>query len=236
MRQAVRLITFDVTNTILKINRSVGHQYALIANNHNIKADPNSLNKSFRQVWKKKNQDHPNFGSLQQMSCEEWWTDVVTDCFKSSGYDYSQLPLIAKDLYSYFETPDAWEIDPEAHDTLRYIKDCGICVGVISNFDERLEKILKNLKLNQDFDFILSSKKLGVAKPSPEIFNKALDLVHCHPSEGMHVGDNYENDFKGALDVGMNALLLVKEKELIPPHDLNSQYTIHHLNEIKNYI
>jgi len=89
-----------------------------------------------------------------------------------------------------------------------------IVLGVISNFDQRLESILKDIRIRHYFTFVLTSYDFGKEKPSLSIFEEALRLMQYHsekeilPQEAMHIGDKLDNDYFGAKNAGWNALLI----------------------------
>jgi putative hydrolase of the HAD superfamily len=51
---------------------------------------------------------------------------------------------------------------------------------------------------------------VGVEKPHPRIFERALSDLEAEPAGALHVGDSLRQDVEGALAVGMEALLLVR--------------------------
>lgn len=54
-------------------------------------------------------------------------------------------------------------------------------IGVISNWDDRLHKVLEAMKLRPYFDFVLTSTVVGVEKPDSAIFQLALQVgSNCH--------------------------------------------------------
>jgi len=99
-------------------------------------------------------------------------------------------------------------------------------LGVISNFDERLESILRNTELEHLFDFVVVSRKVGMAKPQPQIFEHALKKTGVSPQELLHIGDSFKRDYKGATDAGMRAVLLNRESTAeAPPAEKISSLT-----------
>ena len=56
------------------------------------------------------------------------------------------------------------------------------------------------------------SSELGVDKPDPEIFRRALKFVGRQPSEVLHVGDDPERDWKAAADAGLQVFRLERQK------------------------
>ena len=47
---------------------------------------------------------------------------------------------------------------------------------------------------------------VGVKKPNPIIFNHALELARAKKEQSIMIGDNYEADVLGALDIGLDAI------------------------------
>jgi len=71
-------------------------------------------------------------------------------------------------------------------------------MGVISDFDERLESILMDLGILKYFDFLEQSHVEGYSKPSAELYEAALKKAGT-VDKAWHVGDDLEKDaFPGA--------------------------------------
>lgn len=70
--------------------------------------------------------------------------------------------------------------------------------------------MMRNLHLDKYFNFILSSVHAGSEKPSRQIFEKARGLSgqSISPDEVLHIGDDEEKDYEGAINAGENAIFL----------------------------
>ncbi|XP_064616401.1 haloacid dehalogenase-like hydrolase domain-containing protein 3 [Liolophura sinensis] len=235
-----KLLTFDVTNTILRVAGSVGQQYAHVAKKFNVSLDVRSLNEAFKGVWLTHSRLYPNFGQAAGQSCQQWWAGVVEETFRFAGHSVSeqQLRPINEELYRYFMSAEPWEILPGSNEVLRKLKllkeSRPLCVGVISNTDSRLKTVLKNLELIDNFDFVLLSFECGSAKPDSAIFHKALELADVKPADAIHVGDHVTNDYHGARAIGMKALLLSKTGEI--PAEVDHDHVIKSLDEIFHFL
>lgn len=78
-------------------------------------------------------------------------------------------------------------------------------LGIISNFDSRLDVLLRNMKLYHYFDFVLSSYQVGFEKPDKEIFRSAMkfsELEGLKPEECLHIGNTPVTDYFGAKNAG----------------------------------
>lgn len=77
-------------------------------------------------------------------------------------------------------------------------------LGVISNGPSDIQRYkLKLFDLEREFDPIVISGEVGVAKPNPAIFRRALELARVSPPEALYVGDSPVYDIVGAKGVGM---------------------------------
>ena len=86
----------------------------------------------------------------------------------------------------------------------------GIAVGVISNFDSRLYRVLNVLGLADYFQSVTISTGVGAAKPSSAIFKAALAKHGCMPQDAWHIGDSEAEDYAGAESTGMRAILIAR--------------------------
>jgi putative hydrolase of the HAD superfamily len=90
------------------------------------------------------------------------------------------------------------------------LKRRGRTVGIVSNWDERLFELCDGLRVTPWVDFVLASAVEGTAKPGREIFARALKKAGVGPSEALHVGDSFREDYCGALRAGLAAILLCR--------------------------
>ncbi len=83
----------------------------------------------------------------------------------------------------------------------------GYRLGIITDGDpiKQWEKILR-LELDAYFDEVFISDYLGVKKPHPKIFRKALRKMGVGPEEALMVGDRLYSDVYGAKKVGMKTV------------------------------
>ena len=72
---------------------------------------------------------------------------------------------------------------------------------------------------------------VGVKKPNPIIFNHALDSADANLEGSIMIGDNYEADVLGALNIGLDAICFNYHKI-----DLDQNIKqVNHLVELKTY-
>ncbi|KAI0209874.1 Haloacid dehalogenase-like hydrolase domain-containing protein 3 [Lamellibrachia satsuma] len=206
----IRLLTFDVTNTLLRLRTSPGREYANVAKTFDVNVGSAELDRVYKNVWAEKKSDHPIYGLEDGLTTKQWWADLVSRVFCRAGYAGSPvaLEMIADKLHEEFSAGKNWEIVPFAVDVLKELRDRGLKLGVVSNFDDRLEDTLLTHRLLHYFDFVVTTVSARSEKPDPAIFHAALDIAKIDPGDAGHVGDDVIEDYWAARNVGMHAFLL----------------------------
>ena len=199
VRAPIRAVTFDVGGTLIEVWPSVGHVYAEVAARHGVNGlSPQLLNHRFAAAW------HAA-GSFNHSRCG--WAQLVDATFRGLT-ERPPSQTFFGDLYARFASPEAWRIFPDVLPTLEALAGCGIKLGVISNWDERLRPLLDRLKLAGYFEAIVVSREVGASKPSRAIFRKAIRELGVPPEAVLHVGDDLSMDVRGARAAGLCALRL----------------------------
>jgi putative hydrolase of the HAD superfamily len=106
---------------------------------------------------------------------------------------------------------------PEVPGVLAELRDRGLALFVVSNWDVSLHGVLDTTGLRPLLDGVLTSAEFGSPKPRPEIFARALELAGASPGEALHVGDSPEHDVAGALAAGIDPVLVVRAAGSRPP-------------------
>jgi len=151
-----------------------------------------------------------------------WWSEVVRRTALGAGADPKvldeSLPEIVSRLMARFSTKEGYRAFDDAIPCMRCLAEMNIMTAVVSNADFRLRAVLRDLDFPSSLDTIVVSEEEGFEKPSPEIFFRAItqvnqkikrqDMIPIKPEECLHVGDELESDYNGAVAARMNALLL----------------------------
>jgi HAD superfamily hydrolase (TIGR01549 family) len=91
-------------------------------------------------------------------------------------------------------------------------------LGIVSNSEGRLSELLSELGLRERFACVADSGVLGVEKPDARIFHWAAERLGVETREIVHVGDAWEADIRGALDVGARAVWFgPTDQRALPP-------------------
>jgi putative hydrolase of the HAD superfamily len=122
---------------------------------------------------------------------------------------------------------------PDSEPALRSLRERGLGVVVVSNWDCSLSEVLRRCGLDGLVDGAVSSAEAGARKPDPAIFGPALELAGCEAAEALHVGDTAGEDVEGARAAGIPMLLLDRGGE---GADRSGVPTIVSLTEIEEHL
>ena len=103
---------------------------------------------------------------------------------------------------------------------------------ITNGFEEVQYKKLKNSGIFHYFSTITTSEEVGLKKPNPLVFNKALEKANAIPNQSVMIGDSFEADILGAKNIGMETIFYNYRNENVP-----SEYNIiNALSEIKSHL
>jgi HAD superfamily hydrolase (TIGR01509 family) len=100
----------------------------------------------------------------------------------------------AETLYQLLIDPDSWTPYPDTAAVLRGLHRQGIRIAVVSNIAFNLRPAFERLGVLGDVDEFVLSFEVGAVKPSPEIFQTALDRLGVAAQDTLMVGDSEEAD------------------------------------------
>jgi putative hydrolase of the HAD superfamily len=104
-----------------------------------------------------------------------------------------------------------FDLYPDVLPALAALRDRGLMLIAVSNWDYALPRVLERCGLDGLLDGTVTSAATGSRKPDPAIFRAALELARCAPDEALHVGDTPEEDVAGARAAGIRPLLIDRD-------------------------
>jgi putative hydrolase of the HAD superfamily len=135
-----------------------------------------------------------------------FWHDVYGIFLRDLGID-GEEGLIDR-VYEGFTDLTNYRLFDDVRPALDRLRDAGLELGVVSNFEAWLEQLLEELGVIGYFDVRVISGAEGMEKPDPRIFRLAMDRAGVRPEESVYVGDNPEFDVDPAAAVGMLPVLI----------------------------
>jgi FMN phosphatase YigB (HAD superfamily) len=102
------------------------------------------------------------------------------------------------------------ELAPEIHSGLEALRERGIRIGIVCDVGfsggELLRELLAAEGLLEYFSGWGFSDEVGHYKPSPQIFEAALDSLGAEPARALHIGDLRRTDVAGSAALGMRTV------------------------------
>ncbi len=102
-------------------------------------------------------------------------------------------------------------IPPDVFPTLQALRTAGFTVGLVTNRTRPAGEYLQESGFTDAMDFTLTAGEVGVGKPHPLIFQRALEIAQSQPTQTLYIGDNYFADVVGARRAGLQPVLIDRE-------------------------
>ena len=211
-KSTCRAVLLDAAGTLIDVAQPLGRTYARLAREFGGDLDPEALTSGFRTAFA----DAPPmvFPSRQGTDLDRaergWWRAVVERVTRGCG-GVPEFDAYFDRLYAHYASAPAWRLYPEVPAVLAALRDRGLELAVVSNFDSRLPPLLDALGLAGFFDAMVCSGAAGAAKPDRAIFTHALAALGVEAPQALHVGDSREADYDGARAAGIEALLVDRD-------------------------
>jgi HAD superfamily hydrolase (TIGR01509 family) len=201
---ALKAVLFDAGNTVMMINYAVVSQILL---SEGIDAHVEQVR---RAEYRARVQIDPILALRQSTEAPQVFRTYFHFIFEGLGLSRGPAEERAfRRIAEYNRMHNLWDQpNPQARPVLEELRGRGITVGMISNSDGTIERIIAQRGLAPYFRFVLDSHVVGVEKPDPRIFRMALDRADAGPHEAVYIGDLYSIDVLGSRGVGMDAILL----------------------------
>jgi putative hydrolase of the HAD superfamily len=201
----IKAVFFDAVGTLIFPEPSPAKVYVRLAQKWGTEVEELLVRKRILEAFQQQEIiDSQNDWKVDELREWDRWKSIV----RYSLPEVKAIDECFQELWDYFRTPLAWRIHPETKEVLTQLTGRGILVGMASNFDGRLAELLKGIEILEPLaNRCVISSWIGWRKPSKGFFNEVIRLAKCEAKEILFIGDDYRNDYQGALDSGMQSLL-----------------------------
>lgn len=209
----IRAITFDAAGTLLVPTPSVGHIYATLAESYGVESLPDDVHNAFVETFREALHASDTPPPFDRPDAEQflWWREIVERTFRRTGHLDAfgdAFESFYGALYARFAEPDVWEIFEDVLPTFEFLTEAAIPIAVVSNWDNRLKRLIAATPLAHHLGFVLTSADARSMKPDPGIFRIAASRLETEPQHVLHIGDTLREDVEGARAAGFHALHL----------------------------
>ncbi|HHP7503384.1 TPA: HAD family hydrolase [Staphylococcus aureus] len=224
MNRKIDLIIFDLDNTLfhfkhlwLKATRKTFEEYALFKD-INYSDFIELYIKYDLYFWKEHTAGNITLDELRELR--------LTKTLNHFGLNISQKE--ANKYFKVFFTKllSTIKINRKMNDMLLSLKE-NISIAILTN-GKNIEQNIKidNLGIRKIFgDNIFISQSIGYEKPDSNAFLYVTSKLDVPPEKCLFIGDSFENDIKGALNVNMPAIWLTNSGEKKAKYIKNQLYT-----------
>ncbi len=206
----IAAVLFDAAGTLIAPAEPVGETYARLAREHGVSLSPARIEEAFRRVLAKAPANvHP--GASRERAAElerSWWRARVRETFLAADGTarFRDFDAYFGALWAHFARGAAWRECAGVSQALRALRAEGRRLAIVSNFDQRLRPILRELVLEGLFEQIVTPVDCGAAKPSAAIFEACLARLGLAARACVYVGDHARLDVEAAHAAGLTPI------------------------------
>ncbi|MCC1484715.1 YjjG family noncanonical pyrimidine nucleotidase [Winogradskyella immobilis] len=227
MTNTIKHIFFDLDHTLWDFDKNSALTFEKIFRLHNIDVNLNT----FLKVYEPINFQYWKLYREEKVSKEDLRYGRLKDAFNKINVAILDtiVDALSEDYIRYLTTFN--HLFEGTIEILEYLGDRYQLHIITNGFKEAQEKKMIASNIKHYFKTITNSEMVGVKKPNPKIFNYALNSAKANVKESVMVGDNYEADVLGALNIGMDAICFNYHNEDLP----NTIKRVNHLTELQKY-
>jgi putative hydrolase of the HAD superfamily len=202
---SVRAVLFDAVGTLIEPEPAIASAYRQVAQRLGSRLSWEEIDDRFRLAFARQEAlDREALGLRTDEQREhKRWREIVRDVL----VDVVDQDAAFEALWQHFGNPAHWRLDPDAATVWTTLEARGVVMGVASNFDRRLEAVLRGLPPLQASSRNFSSSAIGWRKPALEFFRTIEWELNLRPEQLLLVGDDVGNDFEAAKNAGWHAVL-----------------------------
>lgn len=143
-----------------------------------------------------------------QIPHERGWFVFMHELLAGAGAD-GDLDRLVGAVRAEHDRLNLWRrISPGLTGALVRARQGGLRLGVVSNSEGGLARILAHVGVASHFEIMIDSAEVGFSKPDPRIFELAVRHYGVVPHEALYAGDIPDVDVEGARAAGLRAALI----------------------------
>jgi putative hydrolase of the HAD superfamily len=147
---------------------------------------------------------------------------VLDTIFQRHGCEVTDEMLVEGMDIFYGVLVEDRDLVPGTIEMLEMVQDKGYAIGLVSDVawglpSEYPQRDMGFFNITEYFDDMVFSTDVGLRKPHPKMFKIALSNLGAEADRSIFVGNSLQCDVKGALGVGMTAVL--KKSDYYQPDD-----------------
>lgn len=215
----LRAVIFDAVGTLIFPHPSATEVYRALAARQGVQLPLDAVRQRFLEAFRiEEAADRESGWRTSERRERERWRTIVTATLH-------QLPdpgAAFEQLFEHFAMPTSWQVHDQAAAVFAVLRERGLLLGMGTNYDSRINRVIAGLPVLAPLaDRVAVSAAIGFRKPAAEFFRHAARMMGCSPREILFVGDDEQNDYRGAIAAGLEAVLFDPREESTVPHRIS---------------
>jgi putative hydrolase of the HAD superfamily len=208
----IRAIFFDAVGTLIVPAPPAPQVYADVGQRYGSRLTLPAIAARFRAAFQRQEAKDLTLGLQTSEAREvERWRQIVGEVLD----DTADPEACFRELFRHFSLPNAWRCDPEVGPLLEKLAGHGYHLGLASNYDARLRSVVSGLPELGPLRHLVISSEAGWRKPAPEFFAALCARAGVPAEQMLLIGDDWRNDYEGARQSGLQAVLLEKPGRVV---------------------
>ncbi len=210
-------LLFDAGETLYHFQPKLEGVYVEAARSFGVDLSEKQVGSIFIQClkeWNNKAEEDSSFELSRNLWPENFAVKIGLTDFKKFGAYMKEV----------FSSAVKAVVPQTTVEVLEILKSRGFMLGVLSNGDDRLHEMFRQLGILDLFSIILTADEVGYSKPRPEIFKMALEDLG--QTRAVHMGSSFAADILGARNAGLQAILYdpsLRELRALSPEEVSEK-------------
>jgi len=202
MKNKITDIFFDLDHTLWDFDRNSALTFEMIFKMNAIDVPLGTFLEHYEPI----NLKYWKLYREEEISKEKLRFNRLNETFNAIDMEVGDnvINKLSEDYIAYLTTHN--HILDGTIELLEYLKPNYRLHIITNGFEEVQQHKLEKSKIAHYFETVTNSEMVGVKKPNPKMFHFALDLAKTSKENSIMIGDNYEADILGALNVGLDAI------------------------------
>lgn len=226
--KTIKHVFFDLDHTLWDFDKNSALTFDKIFKIHDVEVNL----KLFLEVYEPINLHYWKLYGSEKIDKMSLRHGRLRDAFIEIGYSVDEVLIrdLAVDYIKYLSSFS--HLFDGTIELLEYLQPKYQLHIITNGFEEAQLKKMNSSAITPYFNTVTNADAVGVKKPNPIIFDHALKIANAKPNESIMIGDNYEADILGALNVGYDAIFFNYRNDETELHIKQ----IKHLSQLKKYL
>lgn len=217
----IRYILFDLDDTLWDFERNAEEALTELFHRHHLERRTGQGQEVFLAHYQRINRDYWSMYEQGLVDKHRLRTERFTEAFRAVGLPDEEHPERAWEEYLEI-CPLKTNLVPGARALLDAL-DGRYTMALVTNGFEAVQHTKINVSdLARYFRVMVSSESCGHPKPSPLIFQAAMQAIGATPEETLMIGDKLDTDIQGARAAGLDAIWYCPNQALDATEDITA--------------